>query len=157
MRDCPYPIAELLPHAPPMILLDRVAGWDTGRLDALVTIQSDSLFYEPGNGVPCHVGIEYMAQACGAYAGLEAKQAGLPVRIGFLLGTRHYASQVPWFRLGEMLMVSIAEVLREGPMGVFDCRIAHDGSDVATARLNVYQPQDAAVAPPVGSRQGTVP
>ena len=156
MRDCSYPMVELLPHAPPMILLDRVTGWDQGRLYAMVEIRSDNPFYVPGHGVPCHVGIEYMAQACGAYAGLEAKHAGQPVRIGFLLGTRHFSSQTPWFQLGEILTVSILEVLRESSMGVFDCRIAHDGDEVATARLNVYQPEDAAIAA-TDSTQGAMP
>jgi predicted hotdog family 3-hydroxylacyl-ACP dehydratase len=145
MRDCPYTIADLLPHAAPMVLLDRVIGWDDGRLEASVAIRPDSRFLEPGMGVPCHVGIEYMAQACGAYAGLQAKHAGKPVRVGFLLGTRQYVSKAAWFRLGETLTVCIAEVLRESAMGVFDCRISCDGSDVATARLNVYQPDEPAL------------
>ena len=156
MRDCPFSMAELLPHAPPMILLDRVIGWDQGLLEAMVEVRSDSLFYESGRGVPCHVGIEYMAQACGAYAGLEAIQAGQSVRIGFLLGTRGYVSKIPWFQLGAVLTVSISEVLREGTMGVFNCRIVHDGDDVATARLNVYQPEDMA-AVTVNSTQDRLP
>ena len=152
MRDCPYAMAELLPHGPPMVLIDRVIDWDQGRLDAEVEIRGDCILYESGQGVPCHAGIEFMAQACGAYAGLEAKQAGQPVRIGFLLGTRHYTSKVPWFRLGEVLTISVSEVLREDPMAVFLCRILHDGQDVASARLNLYQPEDVS-AMLVGSRQ----
>ena len=152
MPDCPYAIAELLPHGPPMILIDRVIDWDQGRLDAEVEIRGDSVLFEPGQGVPCHAGIEFMAQACGVYAGLEAKQAGLPVRIGFLLGTRQYASHIQWFRLGDVLTISVSEVLREGPMAVFQCQIRQDGRDVANARLNLYQPEDAATIP-VGSRQ----
>jgi predicted hotdog family 3-hydroxylacyl-ACP dehydratase len=145
MRDCPYAIADLLPHAAPMMLLDRVIGWDDGRLEASVAIRPDSRFFEPGMGVPGHVGIEYMAQSCGAYVGLEAKRTGKPVRIGFLLGTRQYVSKAAWFRVGETLIVSIAEALREGAMGVFDCRISRDSSDVATARLSVYQPDEPAL------------
>lgn len=156
MRDCPYAVAELLPHAPPMVLLDRVTGWDDGRLEATVEIRGDSPFYAPGYGVPAHVGIEYMAQACGAIAGLEAKHAGQPVRIGFLLGTRRYASAARWFRLGEILTVGITEVLRESVMGVFDCRITRDGRELASARLNVYQPDDAAPAAKTG-RRGAAP
>jgi predicted hotdog family 3-hydroxylacyl-ACP dehydratase len=151
MRACPYPIAELLPHEPPMVLLDTVTGWMPGGLEAAVDIHPASPFHEPGRGVPAHVGIEYMAQACGAYAGLEAKEAGQPVRIGFLLGTRRYHCSVSWFKTGERLTVSISEVLRQGPMGVFDCRIGVAGNEVATARLNVYQPDDVS---PGGSMPG---
>lgn len=146
MRPCPYPIAELLPHAPPAILLDRVTGWEPSRLEALLVIRRNGSFFTPGRGVPSHVGIEYMAQACGAYAGIEAKTAGLPVRIGFLLGTRGYVSSLRWFAAGSTLTVSVVEVLREGGMAVFDCAIAQDGSQVATARLTLYQSDDALAA-----------
>lgn len=144
MRPCPYPMADLLPHEGPAVLLDAVLDWDQGRLAAQVDIHSGSRFFEPVCGVPGYVGIEYMAQACGAYAGLEAKSTGQPVRVGFLLGTRRYTCSRPWFAAGDRLTVSIAEVLREGVMGVFDCHIAVNGAEVAAARLNVYQPEDPA-------------
>lgn len=140
MQPCPYPVADLLPHSPPMVLIDRVIGWQVGRLEAAVDILASSPFYEPGRGVPAHVGIEYMAQACGAYAGLEAKAAGQPIRIGFLLGTRNFASRTSWFEAGDRLTVTVSEVLRQGAMGVFDCCIAGAHGELVTARLNVYQP-----------------
>ena len=142
MQSCPYPVADLLPHKPPMVLLDAVLGWEDGKLDARVDIHVGSRFYEPDFGVPAHVGIEYMAQACGAYAGLEAKTCGQPVRLGFLLGTRRFHSKVTHFRSGERLLVTISQVLRESSMGVFDCRIIKDEDEIAMARLNVYQPED---------------
>lgn len=144
MRPCSYPIVELLPHKPPMVLLDRVRGWDDGELEAEIEIRPGLPFHRPGEGVPAHVGIEYMAQACGAYVGLEAKSAAQPVRIGFLLGTRAYHAQTAYFRDGERLSVQVRQVLRETEIGVFDCRIACSDDERATARLNLYQPLDAA-------------
>ena len=148
MRDCRYPMTDLLPHEGPAVLLDSVLDWDQGRLDARVDIHAGSRFFEAGHGVPGYVGIEYMAQACGAYAGLEAKSNGEPVRIGFLLGTRRFTCSRPWFAAGDQLTVGIVEVLREGVMGVFDCHIAVNGAEVAAARLNVYQPEDGAAMNP---------
>lgn len=148
MRDCPYPMADLLPHDGPAVLLDAVVEWDEGHLAARVDIHAGSRFFEPACGVPGYVGIEYMAQACGAYAGLEAKSKGEPVRIGFLLGTRRYTCSKPWFAAGDTLTVNVTEVLREGVMGVFDCHIAWEGAEVAAARLNVYQPEDSAAINP---------
>ena len=144
MRDCPYTMADLLPHEGPAVLLDAVLDWDRGRLAAQVDIHPGSRFFERACGVPGYVGIEYMAQACGAYAGLDAKSKGEPVRLGFLLGTRRYSCSKPWFAAGDTLTVSVAEVLRDGVMGVFDCHIAVGGAEVAAARLNLYQPEDSA-------------
>lgn len=142
-RDCLRSIVDLLPHKPPMVLIDGVLGWDDGCLEAEVVIRPDSPFFREGKGVPVHVGIEYMAQACGAFAGLEAVEAGDSVRIGFLLGTRRYRATTDWFTVGMRLTITVVEVFRDGSMGVFDCSISSGGSDLASAQLNVYQPEDA--------------
>lgn len=142
MRACCDPVAALLPHEPPMILLDEVLRCDETSLVAAATITRASLFLEP-EGVPAYVGIEYMAQACGAYAGAIARAEGEPVRIGFLLGTRRYETAAPWFRVGDRLTVSVSVIYRDSEMGAFDCRIERGGELLAAAQLNLYQPKDA--------------
>ena len=142
MSACRYAPAELLPHRPPMILLDEIVSCDQASLVAAVTVGEATLFREP-EGVPVHVGLEYMAQACGAYAGAVARESGEPVRIGFLLGTRQYRAHVPWFRLGDRLTVSATLLYQDEQMGAFDCRIEVRGRLAAEAQLNVYQPDPA--------------
>lgn len=133
-------IADLLPHASPMILLDEVLSWEEGKITTTVTISKNSKFFIAGSGVPAHVGLEYMAQTCGAYAGLSGLKNGLPVRMGFLLGTRNFSANIEWFREGDRLLISAQEVLRQEQMGVFDCNITLNGEEVAYAKLTVYQP-----------------
>ncbi|HEX7969800.1 MAG TPA: hypothetical protein VF502_16370 [Stellaceae bacterium] len=139
MRPCRYAAAELLPHRPPMVLLDEILGYDETSLMAAVTVSEASLFLEP-DGVPVHVGLEYMAQACGAFAGALARDRGGAVRIGFVLGTRRYRAHAPCFRRGERLIVSVSVLYQDEQMGAFDCRIEVDGKLAAEAQLNVYQP-----------------
>ena len=140
-RDCRYPIESLLAHRPPMLLLDRVIGYDNNTLIADVTITRSSLFLSP-RGVPAHVAIEYMAQACGAFAGAMALDAGEPVKIGFLLGTRRCRLLVPWFRIGDRLVVSASVNFRDERMALFDCKTEVDGHLAADAQLKVYQPDN---------------
>ena len=155
MTDRVFPaIADLLPHGPPMLLLDAVVEDAAGSLTTGVTIRPDSPFVVAGNGIPAHVGIEYMAQTCGAFAGLEAHRSGQPVRLGFLLGTRRYRASVPWLPVGWRLTVTADLVFREGQMGVFDCRIQHEGAEIATAQITVYQPDDPAKEPDNGVSRG---
>ncbi|MGE5540457.1 MAG: 3-hydroxylacyl-ACP dehydratase [Gemmatimonas sp.] len=142
MRTCAHPIAALLPHAPPMVLLDSVVGWDTDRVAVTVAIRPGIPFFVAGRGVPAHVGIEYMAQACGAFAGIEALEIGAPVRIGYLLGTRRYRANVDWFPEGVTLTVTAVQIFRDSAMGVFECAIADGERELATAQLNVYQPEE---------------
>ena len=93
-------IRDLLPHSGPMVLLDRLVAADDESLCAEVRIRADSLFFVDG-GVGGWVGLEYMAQAIGAFAGYRARLRGEPVRIGFLLGTRRYECNAAKLRLGQ--------------------------------------------------------
>jgi len=142
MSGAVWQIADLLPQAAPMVLLDEVLDHDAAGLRAIVRVRSDTRFYHPGLGVPAHVGLEWMAQACGAFAGLRACMAGEPVKLGFLLGTRRFTASVSWFTAGECLTVRVIRVYEEDGMGAFDCRIEADGAERATARLTLYQPED---------------
>ncbi len=137
-----YAITELLPHRPPMILLDRVEDFAADSLTASVTITPSSLFCA-GGSVPSHLALEYMAQACGAHVGMIALEKGEPVRIGFVLGTRDFVSMVRGFDVGERLEVTATLVFNDVQMGAYDCRIAIGDRLVAQARLSVYQPERA--------------
>ena len=52
-----YPIDSLLPHARPMILLDRVIARDTEQLVAEVTVRPASPFFRLVRGIAVHVGV----------------------------------------------------------------------------------------------------
>ncbi len=138
-------IAALLPHGPPMRLLDEVLEYDGTSVTVAATIRADHPFFDAGaSGIPCHVGIELMAQACGTFAGLRAAGTGHPPALGFLLGTRHFQAAVRWFGVGQRLVVSATVAYLDGEMGVFDCRISVGLTERASAQLTVYQPVDAA-------------
>lgn len=137
----PFRIDQVLPHASPMILLDNVLDCTPESLTASVIIHPAQPFLA-AEGVPTHVAIEYMAQACGAFVGIEALHAGLSPQVGLLLGTRNFFARRKWFARNERLFVTVEVVYRENEMGVFDCHVTENDQDeaVASARLTVYQP-----------------
>ncbi len=139
-----YPIELLLPHARPMILIDRVVRRAADRVVTEVDIRPGIPFFTPDCGVAAHVALEYMAQSCGAYVGAAALDSGAPVRVGFLLGTRNFASKITWFPPATVLSVTAVLTFQEDEMAVFDCAVTQRDQDVATAQLTVYQPADMA-------------
>jgi predicted hotdog family 3-hydroxylacyl-ACP dehydratase len=139
------PIAELLPHAPPMVLLDEVVDAAEGRIVARVSLRADSLFVE-ADSVPALVAIEYMAQTIGAYAGLRARETGQPVRMGYLLGTRELSLEVDAFHVGDVLLIEATHVWGDDQLGSFQCTVSRDERSVARALVNVYQGNE--VPPP---------
>jgi len=132
-------IASLIPHSGEMVLLDRVIDYDDNRLSAELVVRGDGLLAGDENSVPAWIGIEYMAQTIAAYAGIAAKQAKQPIRLGFLLGTRRYSSNTGEFRVGAKLTVEVERIFQDDNLSVFDCRILGDDVEI-TANLNVYQP-----------------
>jgi len=131
-------IDELIPHSGCMVLLDRIVAHDHQSLTAELVVRDDGLFGDHET-VPAWVGIEYMAQTIAAYVGVRAREANDPIRLGFLLGTRRYLTNVGIFKVGAVLTIQADKIYQDEGLGVFDCRI--HGLDVeVTAKLNVYQP-----------------
>ena len=143
LSPVPWSVPELLPHSGPMVLLDDLVEVGEGWITAGVRIAEDSLFFEPGAGMPCWIGIEYMAQTVALYSGLRERRAGRPVRIGLLLGSRRYEAMTDRFPLGSYLRIHAREEWHDGQMGIFDCTIDEEDRCLARARLNVFLPPDA--------------
>lgn len=140
-----WTMTDLLPHRPPMVLVDRLLSFDQDNAIVQADIRPDHPFLRP-LGVAAHVGMEMMAQACGAHVGALARQAGMDVRLGFLLGTRSYVAHLPWFPPGAVLEVLVHRVFNDDGMGVYDCRILLAGACAAAAQLSLYQPPDQETA-----------
>lgn len=131
-------IAALIPHSGDMVLLDKIIDYDGNKLSAELVVRADGLLGD-GKTVPAWAGIEYMAQAVAAYAGIRSKLAGEPIKLGFLLGTRRYTGNVANFEVGAKLTIQIKNIIQDDKLGVFDCRIHGEGIEIS-ANLNVYQP-----------------
>jgi len=139
-----WPIAELLPHAGDMILLDAVEAFDADSITGHLQVRSGGLFSLADGSLPAWVGIEIMAQTVAAFAGCHARQADQPVELGFLLGTRSFQCNVEHFPAGcELRIQALRSLQDDNGMGVFECHI--DGPGIhAEARLNVFRPPEVA-------------
>ena len=139
-----WPLAELLPHAGDMILIDQVLSFDEEQIHTRVTVKPGGLFNRADGSLPAWVGIELMAQSVAAYAGCHARQQGKAVELGFLLGTRKFECNVEHFPAGAELNIhGLRSLEDDNGMGVFECHLTGTGIQ-ASARLNVFRPPQAA-------------
>ena len=139
-----WPLAELIPHAGDMILIDQVLSFDEEQIHTRATVKPGGLFNRPDGSLPAWVGIELMAQSVAAYAGCHARRKGEPVALGFLLGTRKFECNVEHFPAGAELSIhGLRSLEDDNGMGVFECHLRGDGFH-ASARLNVFRPPQAA-------------
>ena len=138
-----YAIEELVPHRPPMILIDRLLEATETRAVALVRVDEGSLFLG-SEGVPAYVGIEYMAQTIAAHGGYLSRQKGEPVKTGFLLGTPKMTCAEPFFEMGATLRIEVEKEWGDDQLMRFLCAIFdhNSGERLQYAALNVLQPND---------------
>jgi len=135
----PWPLAELLPHAGDMLLIDEILACDEGGIETRLLVRP-GLFTDAAGALPAWIAVELMAQSVAAFAGCQARRRGEAPALGFLLGTRQFTCDVPAFPAGAELRIRAQSALEnEDGMAIFDCQLQGPGCQ-ASARLNVYRP-----------------
>ena len=135
-------VLELLPHRPPMLLIQRLIAVSANSSDAELSISSDSPFFEHGRGVPAWIGLEYMGQTAALIAGYQLEQGLVEPHLGFVLGTRRFRSTLSHFPEGAVLSVSCRQLaLVGGSLANFSCEIKanDDQAPAAEAALSVIR------------------
>lgn len=131
-------VYELVPHRPPMLLINDVISVDQYSSQANVFIDKDAPFYEANKGVPTWIGLEYMGQTAALIAGYQLKHGLTEPHRGFLLGTRHYEVDTGYFADKTVLVVTCQEKAFVGDsLANFDCSICYDGQSNVLARANL--------------------
>lgn len=134
-----YDLSKILPHRPPMILLDDIleVNLEAHSLTSMFEVYPEKVFYEK-KGINSLVGIEFMAQTIGCYAYFKSNcEDPSP---GLLLGTRLYNNSIDYFKEGEKYTVTATEVFSDNDIVAFDCIIYNsDKEEVASATINAYQ------------------
>jgi predicted hotdog family 3-hydroxylacyl-ACP dehydratase len=142
------PPAEVLPHRPPMVLVDRIVGHDATHTVCAVDVRESTPFVTDGGQVPAWIGLEYMAQCVAAHAGLEARARGERIRLGLLIGARTVAFHTDALAIGDSVLITAVRTWGDRALGAFACTIADARSDrrLADAVLSVYSPPDGVPA-----------
>lgn len=140
---------QLLPHRFGMLLLDEVVQVDETGITARAAVRHEGSDKEEGlfivNGrMGAWVLIEYMAQTMAMWISWNARKAGKPVPVGFLLGTRRLDLAVDDLMPGEEVLIRAEPVYvsEEDRLAQFSCSVLSGGRLVASAKLNAFEPED---------------
>lgn len=138
---------ELIPHRPPMLLINKVLSVNETSSSSLVQIDESSSFFEEGHGVPAWIGLEYMGQTAALIAGHQLQQGLVAPHLGFLLGTRAYKAECSYFAAGEYSVRCEEKAFVGDGLATFDCFIENYSETsqnvkcLATASLSVFRRQ----------------
>jgi predicted hotdog family 3-hydroxylacyl-ACP dehydratase len=80
------PVAELVPHEAPMILVDELVEWSPTHARVRAQVRRGGPFVDAGQ-LPGTILLEYMAQAVAVAEGMSGRVSGRG-DIGVLLGVR---------------------------------------------------------------------
>lgn len=134
---------NVLPHDRPMILIDNILEVDMDKnfVKTSVAISDGKMFFDKEiNGISPLIGIEFMAQTIGCYS--YYKNGEKIPKIGFLLGTRLYENRLEKFENGKTYVITAKMIYMDNELVSFECFIYNNGSEVAKAAVNVFQPQN---------------
>ena len=131
------PIADLVPHAPPILAVEELVSWEPGVAQCRMTVRAGAPMVRDGRVLAVSA-IEYLGQAVAACCGAEAYVGGEGVRYGVIIGCRSVTLARQWIPVGTELTLDVSRSRGNDTLSHFVCR-AHDlRGEVATASMTVY-------------------
>ena len=140
---------ELVPHKGKMFLLNRVQSYslESVCITTEIDITRDDLFYEEElGGVPAWVAFEYMAQSISALSGIYGRSRGEKPKVGFIMSVNSFKANIPVFKVGETVVVTVRQTIRMDMAGTFDGTAKVGETLAVTATLNTVEVADPKAA-----------
>jgi predicted hotdog family 3-hydroxylacyl-ACP dehydratase len=127
---------ELIPHRPPMVLVDSVIEYGPQRITARRTVRQGEPFVNP-DGLEDAALLEVIAQTIAAGDALYARSKKGRVLRGYLTGMTGVAVHSR-ARIGETIEVSADCLKRMDGMGLFEARAEAAGRLLAEGRFKLF-------------------
>ncbi len=144
-------LALLVPHRPPMLLVDTLVAHEGRKIVCRTTIREDHPFVRGGE-VSMLVAVELFAQAAAALVGLLAPPGGPSMSTGALLGSRQVRFFADALRLGDELEIHCEEVMNVGMAAQVECALVRGGARIAEGSINVMAGEPVGAAAARGAR-----
>ena len=140
---CDIHASELLPHRPPMLLVDRILTVDITRDFICATAEcseSDLLYDAELKGILPSASLEIMAQSIGLLSGYSDLQNGRPLAsMGKLLSIKQYKVYTTVIPVNTLLRAEALGIMNAPPIGVYECKLKAGEQLLAEAELTVLR------------------
>ncbi|MFW6086353.1 MAG: hypothetical protein ACODAG_04035 [Myxococcota bacterium] len=134
------PVDELIPHARPMLLVDRVVAYAGDHIRCELHVQEGGPFVRDGR-VGAIVAVEWLAQTAAAWVGLHTRGRADAARPGYLVHMRELALEAEHFEVGAHILVDVERTSGDPDLGSFAgaIRRADQAGPVVRATFSVYR------------------
>ena len=140
------PITELLPHRPPMLLVQEVVELGEAGLVCDGRIPADNPFVEDGKA-PAVFGLELAAQAAGVLEALRRIREGAsgPPRAGYLVSLKRARFATPFLDADRALRVNVRTIGAIGQLAMVEAVVRDEGgAELVTGTLSVWADSEPA-------------
>lgn len=141
----PVDAAQLVPHKPPMLLIDRLLEVKERASLSELTVRADMMFVGKDGKLDEASYPEIISQAIAAQEGFRKLGSRCPQQEGFLLGVKNL--EVPgsaW--IGDTLQISVFKVAKYGDFGIIQGEVRKGVTVIARGEVKVFQGNGKAAA-----------
>ena len=136
----PYPAEKLIPHRPPMLLIDQLVQRSDDRITATATTSfGGKLLFQVPKGQPsAELFIEIIAQTAAASKGFDDLTDDKQPKAGFLVGLDEFLiKDIP---IPEAPLISeIKEVFKLGNITIFKGKLFCNEQLLASGKIQVWE------------------
>ena len=138
----PMPADRLVPHRPPLCLVDRLLEFSgqTGVVESI--IRPDNIFLNEDGSLPCLILVELIAQASAAVKGYDDLRQGKGIKKGFLVDIRDVRFMGRCFK-GDMLNIKIEIIKTISGFSVVNGEVERNGDVIAVGRIKLWVPENS--------------
>lgn len=129
-------ITQLVPHRPPMLLVDEVVELEGSRVVCRTTLKDDTVFVTDGEA-PMLMAIELFAQTAAVLTSLLATRTEARIESGALLGTRKIELHGDTLKAGDVLEIHCEQTMAMGMMAHVECALFRGGEKLAEGSVHV--------------------
>lgn len=139
-QPLPYPVDSLVPHRPPMLLVQNITERDRINETATVSaiVPETGMWIMDSFRVQPEYFIEVIAQSMAAVSGYDLMCDNLPARDGFLVGVDSFT----WYDLpkcGSEIYIRVSKEFEMPPVTVMAGEVRYNGGLAALGRLKVWE------------------
>jgi len=134
----PVDAAQLVPHKPPMLMIDRLLEVRERASVTEMTVLQDMVFVGKDGKLDEASYPEIMSQAMAAQEGFRKLGSRNPQQEGFLLGIKNLEI-LGSARIGDVLRISMFKVAKYGDFGIIHGEVKKGDTVIARGELKVWQ------------------
>lgn len=139
LPSLPCPAEKLLPHQPPMLLIDSLIERKGDKAAATANIDESSICHNEGRGVLPEYLIEIMAQTMAAANGYDGLLSNIPPKDGFIVGLDKFHLK-NLAQIGGEMIIRVVKTMEFGAMKIMEGEVFIGSTSIASVELKVWEP-----------------